>query len=68
MRKNNEWSKKVKYLVYYSNSYGTNINDIEQKCNRVVGITNNLQAMLETMFFGRYHLEIGKTLKVTKLL
>ena len=43
-------------------SDGTNIKDIEQKCNTGVGIINKIQNILETIFFGTYHFKIGKTM------
>ena len=60
--------KTLKYLGYTINSDGTNMTDIEQKCNRGIGIINKIQTILETMFFGSYHFEIGKTMIDSMLL
>ena len=49
-------------------SEGTNISDIQAKCNRGVGTINRIQTILETMFFGSYHFEIGKTMIDSMLL
>ena len=40
----------VKYLGNKVNSYGTNMTDIQAKCNRGVGTINRIQTILETMF------------------
>ena len=60
--------KTVKYLGYTINSDGTNMTDIEQKCNRGIGIINKIQTIHKTMFFGRYHFETGKTMIDSMLL
>ena len=41
----------VKYLGNMLSSEGTNITDIQAKCNRGVGTVNRIKTILETMFF-----------------
>ena len=58
----------VKYLGNKINSEGTNMADIQAKCNRGVGTINKIQTILETMFFGKFHFEVGKTMIESMLL
>ena len=58
----------VKYLGNKLNSDGSNLLDTTMKCNQGVGTINKIQNILETMFFGKYYLEIGITLIESMLL
>ena len=58
----------VKYLGNKVNSEGTNMKDIQIKCNRGVGTINRIQTILETMFFGKFYFEVGKTMIESMLL
>ena len=49
-------------------SEGTNIDDIQAKCNRGIGTVNKIQTILETMYFGIYYFEVGKTMIESMLL
>ena len=49
-------------------SEGTNIIDIQAKCNRGVGTVNRIKTILETMFFGKFVFEVGKTMIESMLL
>ena len=51
-----------KYLGNKINSDGTNMVDIEAKCNRGVGTINKIQTILETMYFGECNFQVGKTM------
>ena len=42
--------------------------DIQAKCNRGVGTINRIQTILETMFFGKFYFEVGKTMIESMLL
>ena len=57
-----------KYLGNRLSADGTNILDITTKCNRGTGIVNKIQTILETMFFGSYYFEVGKTMIESMLL
>ena len=57
-----------KYLGNIINSDGTNLTDITAKCNRGLGTINKIQTILETMFFGKFYFEVGKTLIDSMLL
>ena len=57
-----------KYLGNKINSDGTNMVDIEAKCNRGVGTINKIQKMLEKMYFGEYYFQVGKTMIDSMLL
>ena len=57
-----------KYLGNKISSDGTNILDITTKCNRGTGIINKIQTILETMFFGSFYFEVGKTMIESMLL
>ena len=52
----------IKYLGNNINSEGTNMNDIQAKCNRGTGTVNKINTILETMYFGVYHFEVGKNM------
>ena len=58
----------VKYLVNKISSDGSNMQDIIMKCNRGIGITNKIQNILTTMYFGRFYFEVGITLIESMLL
>ena len=58
----------VKYLGNKLNPEGTNMSDIQAKCNRGVGTINKIQTILETMFFGKYYFEVAKTMIESMLL
>ena len=57
-----------KYLGNRLSADGTNTLDITTKCNRGTGIVNKIQTILETMFFGSYYFEVGKTMIESMLL
>ena len=59
---------KVKYLGNQISSEGTNIDDIQTKCNRVIGTVNKILTILETIYFGIYYFEVGKTMIQSMLL
>ena len=58
----------VKYLGNKINTDGNNIEDITLKCNRGIGTINKIQTVLETMFFGNFYFEVGKTMIDSMLL
>ena len=47
---------------------GSNMKDIQMKCNRGFGTVNKIQNILETMFFGSYYFEVGITMIESMLL
>ena len=57
-----------KYLGNKISTDGTNILDITGKCNRGIGIVNKNQNILETMYFGSFYFEVGKTMIESMLL
>ena len=60
--------QEIKYLGNKINSEGTNMNDIQEKCNRGIGTVNKINTILETMYFGNYHFEVGKNMIESMLL
>ena len=58
----------VKYLGSKLNSEGTNMMDIQEKCNKGVGTVNKIQTILQNMYFGKFYFEVGKTMIESMLL
>ena len=52
----------VKYLGNTINSEGTNMPDIQGKYNRGIRTINKINTILETMYFGNFHFEVGKNM------
>ena len=57
-----------KYLGNIITSEGTNMMDLQGKYNRGIGTINKIDTILETIYFGDFHFEVGKNMIESMLL